>query len=258
MTGSTALGARPGWRAGPLTLAQLLLGLALFGAGEGLLVVSRLGNSPWTVLAQGVASHLGWSIGLTTIVISFVVLLAWIPLRQRPGLGSVLNAVLVGVFLNLTVDALPTHPATALRWVLIPAGIGVEAVGSGFYLRARLGPGPRDGLMAGLHRRTGHSVRVVRAALELTVVVVGWALGGTVGIGTLAFALTIGPAVQIALEVTPTMGRDGRRHRIRSGQGHRRGAPAAGDLVQARAPGPDDAVRPQRSGEDDAAADARR
>jgi uncharacterized membrane protein YczE len=200
-----------------VTLAQLVLGLALFGVGEGVLVASKLGNSPWTVLAQGVARHLGWSIGLTTIVLSFVVLLAWIPLRQRPGLGSVMNAVLVGVFLNLTVDALPAHPATVLRWALIPAGIAVEAAGSGFYLRTRLGPGPRDGLMAGLHRRTGRSVQVVRASLELTVVVVGWALGGTVGIGTLAFALTIGPAVQIALELTPTMSRDGGRHRIRSG-----------------------------------------
>jgi uncharacterized membrane protein YczE len=195
-----------------------------------------------------VARHLGWSIGVTTIALSFVVLLAWIPLRQRPGLGSVMNAVLVGIFLNLTADALPAHPATALRWVLIPAGILVEAAGSGFYLRTRLGPGPRDGLMAGLHRRTGRSVRAVRASIELIVVAAGWALGGTVGIGTLAFALTIGPAVQIALELTPTMGRDGDRHRIGSGQGRGRRAAPARDLVQARAPGPDDPVRPQRGG----------
>ena len=258
MVAQSALGARPGWRAGPRTLARLLLGLALFGAGEALLIGSRLGNSPWSVLSQGVARHTPLSVGVATIILSFVVLLAWIPLRQRPGLGTMCNAVLVGVFLDLTLDVLPDRAGIGWRAAMIPTGILAEAVGSGLYLRTGLGPGPRDGLMAGLHRRTGRSVRAVRGTIEVSVVVVGWLLGGTVGIGTLAFALSIGPAVQIALGAPPTMGRDGGRHRIRPGQGRGRRAAAAGDLVQARAPRPDDPVRPQRRREDDAAADAGR
>jgi uncharacterized protein len=217
MVDSVALGARPGWRAGPIRLARLLTGLVLFGAGEGLLVGSGLGNSPWSVLAQGVARHTPLSVGGATVVISFLVLLAWIPLRQRPGLGTVLNAGLVGVFLDLTLWALPSHIPLGVRASFIPLGIACVAAGSGIYLRTGLGPGPRDGLMAGVHRRTGRPVRVVRAALELTVVIFGFGLGGTVGIGTVAFALTIGPAVQLSLGVgpRPTMGGHGRRDRIR-------------------------------------------
>ena len=215
MDGVSPLGARPGWRAGPGRLGRLLAGLALFGAGEGLLVGSRLGNSPWTVLAQGVARHTPLSVGTATVAISFLVLVAWIPLRQRPGLGTVLNAGLVGAFLDLTLSALPSHMPLTIRAVLIPLGIAGVAAGSGVYLGTGLGPGPRDGLMAGLHRRTGRPVRLVRAGLEVTVVGFGFALGGTVGVGTLAFALAIGPAVQMALTVVPTMGGHGRRDRIR-------------------------------------------
>lgn len=216
MPASTPLGARPGWRAGPPTLLRLLSGLALFGAGEGLLIGSRLGNSPWSVLGQGVARHSPLSVGVATITISFAVLLLWIPLRQRPGLGTVLNAALVGVFLDLLLGALPERLPAGVRVAMIPLGIVCVALGSGLYLRTGLGPGPRDGLMAGLHRRTGRPVGAVRAALELTVVGFGFALGGTVGVGTLAFALLIGPAVQLALGVGtgPTMDVDGRRDRI--------------------------------------------
>jgi uncharacterized membrane protein YczE len=131
--------------------------------------------------------------------VSAFVLLAWIPLRQAPGLGSICNAVLIGVALDATLVLLPGHAALGWRAAMIPAGIALVALGSGLYLTTRLGPGPRDGLMTGLHRRTGVSLRVVRAAIELSAVTVGYLLGGTVGIGTLAFALLVGPGVQAAV-----------------------------------------------------------
>lgn len=200
-TSSAALGARPGWRAGPRTLARLLLGVAVFGAGEGLLIGSDLGNSPWSVLAQGVSRQTPLSVGAATVVISAAVLTAWVPLRQWPGLATVLNAVLVGVFLDVTLALLPDHLPLGVRVPLVPLSIACVAVGSGLYLGPALGPGPRDGLMAGLHRVTGRPVGLVRGLLELTVVAAGFALGGTVGIGTVAFALLIGPAVQLALRL---------------------------------------------------------
>jgi uncharacterized protein len=187
------------WRATPGQLAILLAGLWLFGAGEGLLVASELGNSPWTVLAEGVSEQTGLGIGATTVAISFLVLAIWIPLGERPGLGTILNAIVVGVALGVTVDLMPDLDDLPLRAATVVAGIALVAIGSGFYLMTRLGAGPRDGLMLGFHRRTGASVRLVRATIESSAVVVGFALGGTVGIGTLAFALAIGPAVQAAL-----------------------------------------------------------
>ncbi len=159
-------------------------------------MASRLGNSPWTVLGQGVARIAGISVGLGTILISGLVLCAWIPLRQRPGLGTLLNAVLIGVAIDATLGFLPDRLPLAVRAVMIPCGVGAVALGSGLYLSSRLGPGPRDGLMTGLHRRTGRSLRLVRAVLELTVTAVGIVMGGTFGIGTIAFAVLIGPAVQ--------------------------------------------------------------
>jgi uncharacterized membrane protein YczE len=186
------------WRPGPGRLAQLLLGLWLFGMGEGLIVLAGLGNSPWTVLAQGVSIQTPLSIGAATIVISAIVLAGWGVLRQVPGLGTVLNAVLVGVAIDVTLEAVPT-PSGAWRAVSVLGGIAVVALGSGLYLTARLGPGPRDGLMTGLVRRTGHSFRAVRITLELSALLIGALLGGTVGIGTVAFALLIGPAVQVML-----------------------------------------------------------
>jgi uncharacterized protein len=184
------------WRPTPARLTRLLLGLALFGAGEAFLVASDLGNSPWTVLAQGLARQTPLGVGTATIVISLLVLSAWIPLRQRPGLGTILNAILIGLAIDATLALLPSHFALGVRWGLVVAGIGLVSIGSGFYLTSRLGPGPRDGLMTGLHRRTGRSLRLVRVCLELSVVAGGYALGGTVGPGTLAFALLIGPGVQ--------------------------------------------------------------
>lgn len=187
------------WRPGPGRFARLMTGLTIFGAGEGCLVAADLGNSPWTVLAQGVSLQTPLSIGAATVVISFVVLGVWIPLRQRPGLGTIANAVWIGIALQGTLELLPDEPPLALRWTLMAGGIALVALGSGLYLTAALGPGPRDGLMTGFHRRTGASLRLVRAVIELTVLAGGFALGGTVGIGTVLFALLIGPGVQLAV-----------------------------------------------------------
>jgi uncharacterized membrane protein YczE len=185
------------WRPGPERLARLLLGLAVFGAGEGLLVVSDLGVSPWTVLAEGVSLQSPVSVGVATVVISVLLLLLWVPLRQRPGLGTLLNAVLVGVAMDVTLLVVPDTLSLGARAALVPIGIVLVGVGSGFYLTSLLGPGPRDGLMTGLHRRTGASLRLVRGCIEVTAVALGFALGGTVGVGTVAFALLIGPLVQL-------------------------------------------------------------
>jgi uncharacterized protein len=184
------------WRPGPLRLAILLGGLWLFGTGEACIVAADLGNSPWTVLAQGVAEHTPLGIGAATIAISFAVLCAWIPLRQTPGLGTILNAIVVGVAIGVMVDVLPSDPAPVLSWLLLAGGIALVATGGGIYLGARLGPGPRDGLMTGLHRRTGRSLRLMRTCIELSALIAGFLLGGTVGVGTVAFALLIGPGVQ--------------------------------------------------------------
>ena len=184
------------WRPSRPRFAKLLVGLGVFGAGEALLVASLLGNSPWTVFAEGLAEQTGLGVGIATVVISFGVLAAWVPLRQAPGLGTVMNAVLVGLALDATLLLLPGDLPLALRAAFVPLGIALVGLGSGIYLTTRLGPGPRDGLMTGLHRRTGLSLRVVRACIEVSAVAVGYALGGTVGVGTVAFALLIGPAVQ--------------------------------------------------------------
>jgi uncharacterized membrane protein YczE len=194
-----ALAARPRWRADPPTLLRLLAGLWLFGTGEGLLVGSRLGNSPWSVLAQGIARHTPITVGQASIAVSGAVLLLWIPLRQWPGLATISNALLIGVALDVTLGFIPGGEPVAVRAMLIPLGIASVALGSGLYLGAHLGPGPRDGLMAGLHRVTGLPVALVRATIELTVLIAGWVLGGTVGVGTVAFALLIGPGVSYAL-----------------------------------------------------------
>ena len=189
------------WRASPRQLAILLAGLWLFGTGEALLVESELGNSPWTVLAEGVSDQTGLDIGTATVAISFAVLAMWIPLRERPGLGTIANAIVIGVAIGVTVELVPATENLPLRGGEVIAGIAIVAVGSGLYLMTRLGAGPRDGLMLGVHRRTGLSVRLVRTTLESSVTAAGFVLGGTVGIGTLAFAFGIGPAVQAALGV---------------------------------------------------------
>lgn len=192
-----------GWRASPGRLARLLIGLWVFGTGEALLVVAELGNSPWTVFAAGVAEQTRMNIGTATIVVSFGVLLLWIPLRERPGLGTIANAIVIGLALGVTVDLLDTPDEIVTRWALMLAGIALVGVGSGLYINAALGRGPRDGLMTGIHLRTGFPIAGVRAGIELTVLVAGVLLGGLAGVGTVAFALLVGPAVALALRMLP-------------------------------------------------------
>lgn len=193
------------WRPGPGRLARLLLGLVLFGAGEGLVTASELGNSPWTVFAEGVSLQTPLSVGTATVATSFALLLVWIPLGVRPGLGTILNAIIVGVAIDLVLALLGTG-SLPVRIVELVAGILLVGVGSGFYLGAALGPGPRDGLMTGLHRRTGRPVALIRGLIELTAFGVGVLLGGTYGVGTVAFALLVGPVVATGLRILDPRG----------------------------------------------------
>ncbi len=177
-------------------LVQLYAGLWLYGSALALFVASGLGTAPWDVLHQGLARTIGLSIGTWVIVVGALVLVAWIPLRQRPGLGTVSNVLLIGVALDVTLRLLPGIDALPVRIVLVLAGVVLNAVATAAYIGAGFGPGPRDGLMTGLAARTGRPVAVVRTGLELTVLLAGVLLGGTVGIGTLAYAFGIGPLVQ--------------------------------------------------------------
>lgn len=184
-----------------VTWIPLLLGLALFGLGEAMLVAARVGVSPWTVLAQGVALTTTLSIGWASLLISGVVLLIWIPLRQMPGIGTLCNAVVISAMLEGALPYLP-RPDTVWSGVIMAAlGILIIGVGSGLYLIANCGPGPRDGLMTGIQRRTGWPVAAIRGAIEVTVVSLGFILGGTVGVGTLMFAIGVGPAVALGLSI---------------------------------------------------------
>lgn len=179
----------------PRRLVQLYGGLVLYGVSMAMLVRSDLGLDPWDVLHQGVADRVGWSIGTVTIVTGALVLLLWVPLRQRPGLGTVSNVVVIGLAVDAALAVVPAVAPLPGRSALLAGGIVVNAVATGAYIGARLGPGPRDGLMTGIVGRTGASVRVVRTTIEVTVLALGWALGGTVGVGTVAYALAIGPLV---------------------------------------------------------------
>ena len=183
------------WWASPTTLFVLFLGLVLFGIGEGALVAARLGNTPWTVLAQGVARRTPLDIGGATIVISLVVLLGWIPLRQRPGLGTVGNVVVIGVVLDVASRVLPRPDAFVWQLLQVATGIVTIAVASALYLTANLGPGPRDGWMTGIHRQTGIGIATVRTTIEVCALVLGIALGGHAGIGTVLFAILVGYAL---------------------------------------------------------------
>jgi len=182
-------------------LVQLYTGLALYGASSALLVQSGLGLEPWNVLHQGLAELTGLTIGVVSIFVGAAVLLLWIPLRQRPGLGTVSNVFVVGLAMDGTLALVPAAHGLAARVALLVAGIVLNGVATGLYIAASFGPGPRDGLMTGLHRRTGRSIRLVRTAIELAVVVTGFALGGTVGIGTVLYAVAIGPLAQLFLRV---------------------------------------------------------
>ncbi|MFD4578066.1 YitT family protein [Streptomyces sp. NPDC058417] len=185
----------------PRRLVQLYAGLALYGASSALLVRSGLGLEPWNVLHQGLAERTGLSIGVVSIVVGAAVLLLWIPLRQRPGLGTVSNVFVVGLAMDGTLALVPDASGLAVRVPLLVAGIVLNGAATGLYITAAFGPGPRDGLMTGLHRRTGRSIRLMRTAVEVTVVVTGFLLGGTVGVGTVLYAVSIGPLAQLFLRV---------------------------------------------------------
>lgn len=189
------------WRTRPSTFVVLVCGLWLFGTGEALLVDSGLGNAPWTVLAQGISVRSGIPIGAATLLISVAVLLLWIPLRERPGLGTVANAIVIAAALQAMIMLLPAPTGLGQRLLHVAIGIACVGLGSGLYLTTNLGPGPRDGLMTGIHERTGIAVTPVRLSIEVVVLAIGWTLGGTVGIGTLAFAVFIGPSVGYGLRI---------------------------------------------------------
>ena len=188
------LTARPARR-----LVQLYAGLVLYAVSMALLVRSGLGVMPWDVLHQGLARQLGWSLGVVTMVVGALVLLAWVPLRERPGLGTVSNVVVIGLALDAALAVLPEASSLPLRVALVGAGIALNAVATAAYIGVHLGPGPRDGLMTGLVRRSGRSVRLVRTSIEVAVVAVGWLLGGTLGVATVLYALAIGPLVHVLL-----------------------------------------------------------
>jgi len=179
--------------------AQLFVGLVTFGAGLGLMVRAELGLGPWDVLHQGLSERTGVTIGTAGIVAGIVVMLAWIPLRERPGIGTVLNVVVVGLMMDVTLLVVDDVDGVALRSATLAVGIGLVSLGTALYIGAGLGPGPRDGLMTGWSRRRGTSLRAVRTAVELSVLVLGWAMGGRVGPGTVVFACAVGPLLQLAL-----------------------------------------------------------
>ena len=177
----------------------LCFGLIIFGLGEGLLIVSASGASPWSVLAQGLFLNIGFSVGLITIFISIAVLFLWYPLKQKPGIGTILNALIIGLMIDACIRYVPT-PENYINQILLGAfAVVIVGLGGGIYLVANLGPGPRDGLMIGLQKKTNLPIAAVRALLEITVMSIGWYLGGTVGIGTLLFAFGIGPCVALSL-----------------------------------------------------------
>ena len=177
----------------------LCFGLILFGLGEGLLIVSAAGASPWSVLAQGIHLNINLSVGITTILISIVVLIFWFPLNQKPGIGTILNALIIGLMIDLCIKFVPTSENYLSQLILAITAVLIVGLGGGIYLAANLGSGPRDGLMVGLQKKTKLPIAAVRAFLEITVMSIGWYLGGTVGIGTLLFAFGIGPAVALGL-----------------------------------------------------------
>ncbi|MET0725782.1 MAG: hypothetical protein ABWY36_05475 [Leifsonia sp.] len=183
----------------PRRSIQLLVGLFLYGIAIALIVRGQIGAAPWDVLTQGIALHTGLSFGVIVVLTSIVVLLFWIPLRQKPGIGTLLNAALVGPAADVGLALIPADMPLVARILSFTAGLLLLAVATGLYVGAHLGPGPRDGLMTGLHRRTGWRIWIVRTGIEVVVVSIGWALGGNVGIGTLIFALAIGPLCQFTL-----------------------------------------------------------
>ena len=181
------------------TILYLVLGLILFAIGETLLITANQGVSPWTVLAQGISFQSNLSIGVTTFIVSIFVLLLWYPLKQKPGLGTILNIILISIVIDLTIPILPYPKSFLLQIIQSVVAVFIVGLGSGFYLTANLGPGPRDGLMTGLQNLTNQPIALIRTIIEVSAVGVGFYLGGIVGIGTLLFAFGIGPTVSLGI-----------------------------------------------------------
>ena len=184
-----------------VSFAFLILGLIIFGLGEALLISAGVGVSPWTVFAQGASIHTGWSIGVSTAVISSIVLFFWIFLKQVPGLGTIFNIIIISIVLDLSLPYLPNFETFSLNILMAASGVFITGFGGAIYLIANLGPGPRDGLMTSLQRITGYPIAIVRGSIEVTVVVLGALLGGVAGIGTLFFAFGIGPSLALSILV---------------------------------------------------------
>ena len=188
------------------TLFYLVLGLVIFGFGESLLIHSMIGLSPWLVLAEGIAINLNWSIGFATFACSVVILLMWLPLKQQPGVGTILNIIIIAGTIDMSMYVFDFSTSSYFTNLLVSfLGVLLVGLGSGIYLIANLGPGPRDGLMTGLQRVTQYPIAWVRVCIEVSVVGVGWILGGTVGVGTLLFAFGIGPAVAFSLHLVTNL-----------------------------------------------------
>lgn len=183
------------------TLIMLVIGLFLFGLGEAIIIGSGSGVSPWTVLAQGISSKTDLSIGMATFLISIFILIFWVPLKQIPGIGTILNAIIIASAIDLTLGFIPKPELIYLKILQASFGILIVGIGSGIYLASNLGPGPRDGLMIGLQQKTNTSIPLIRTIIEITAVTVGWLLGGIVGIGTILFVFGIGPCVGVGLTV---------------------------------------------------------
>ena len=182
-----------------ITLMYLVLGLILFGLGETMLIAANAGVSPWTVLAQGIAVKTGYSIGITTFIVSIGVLFLWIPLKQKPGIGTILNTIIISIVLDVSLPYLPTPESFFIQVLQVFIGVIIVGFGSGLYLISNLGPGSRDGLMTGLQKTTNLPIALIRTTIEISAVVCGYYLGGVVGIGTIVFAFGIGPTVSAGL-----------------------------------------------------------
>lgn len=193
--------ARSRWDISLVRTIILLAGLFIFGLGDSLLIVSHLGNAPWSVLAQGIAGKLDLSVGVSTLLISTLVLALWLPLRERPGFGTLANIVTIAFAIDVGIALFPEQKNFAARFMYVLVGIALVGIGSALYITCGLGPGPRDGLMTAIHHRTGVPVGRVRGAIEIVVLLLGWALGGRLGVGTALFALLIGYSVALSFGV---------------------------------------------------------
>ena len=191
------------------TFILLCLGLSMFGFGSSLLIHSTIGNAPWVVLAEGLANQFNWSIGFATFITSIVVLSMWIPLGEKPGLGTIMNILIIAVVLDLSINIFDLSSSLFfINFITALLGVIIVGLGSGIYLIANLGPGPRDGLMTGLQKASGYPIAWIRTLIEITVVLLGWALGGTVGVGTILFTIGVGTAIAFGLNLISSINKN--------------------------------------------------